>query len=599
VRLPKSSLLKNLRRLLKHLPQRRRQQLLLMLGLGLATSVSEVVSLGALFPFLSVLANPAVIMENPKIKIITQHLSITSPQQLSVWLSLGFILAVVVANGLRLITLWFQSRLIAAIANDLSVGCYRSILLQPYNFYFTHNSSKLIVGSTEYIDGTVGIVYASLNFIFYFLMLTAVLFGLLLVDWRVTLGGIILLGTLIMPIIQITRHRLARNSNSIVQFSNKRMKLLQESMGGIRDILLNGSQPLFISNYQDTDFRLRQLHADNQFLGAVNRPYMEAIAMTAIAILALFMVNTQTNFLRILPVLGTLVLGLNRLLPSLQQCYSCWAFAKSNNASLKETINTLEMQVVKHYLQPRPNHLPLNKELQLENVWFRYSPDLDWVLRDVNLTIPVNTTVGFFGGSGCGKSTTADLILGLMTPQKGKVLVDGIPIDSEEKQWSWQQNVANVPQSIYLSDTSIAENIAFGVEPSEIDMELVKESALLAQVDRFIEELPQSYAELVGERGIRLSGGQRQRIGIARALYKRSSVIIFDEATSALDNETEQEVMEAIYNLNEKVTIIIIAHRLSTLKHCSQVFEFKQGQIVVKGTGESLLQKVDEKNNTN
>jgi ABC-type multidrug transport system fused ATPase/permease subunit len=228
VRLPKSSLLKNLRRLLKHLPQRRRQQLLLMLGLGLATSVSEVVSLGALFPFLSVLANPAVIMENPKIKIITQHLSITSPQQLSVWLSLGFILAVVVANGLRLITLWFQSRLIAAIANDLSVGCYRSILIQPYNFYFTHNSSKLIVGSTEYIDGTVGIVYASLNFIFYFLMLTAVLFGLLLVDWRVTLGGIILLGTLIMPIIQITRHRLARNSNSIVQFSNKRMKLYKK-----------------------------------------------------------------------------------------------------------------------------------------------------------------------------------------------------------------------------------------------------------------------------------------------------------------------------------------------------------------------------------
>ncbi|MBD2200792.1 MULTISPECIES: ABC transporter ATP-binding protein [Calothrix] len=590
--LSQNSLFKNLRCILKHLPQRRRQQLLLMLALGLATAFSEVLSLGALLPFLGALANPQVLMQNPKIQTIAQILSITSPHQLSIWLSLGFILAVVTANTLRLITLWFQSRLIAAIANDLSVACYRSNLLQPYSFYLTHNSSKLIVGSTEYIEGTIGVIYATLNFVFYFLMLTAILFGLLLVDWQITLGGIALLGTLIVPIVRLTRYRLARNSNKIVEYSHKRIKLIQESMGGIRDILLDGSQPIFLSNYQNTDLTLRQLHAANQFMGSLNRPYMEAIAMTSIAILALLMLQTEANFLRILPVLGTLVLGLNRLLPSLQQCYSCWAWVRSNDASLKETLATLEKPVVKHYLQPRPEPLPLNKNLRLQNVWFRYSPELNWVLRDVNLTISVNSTIGFFGGSGCGKSTTADLILGLIQPQKGYIFIDSTPLDSDNQQWAWQQNVANVPQTIYLSDTSIAENIAFGVQPSEIDMERVKKAALLAQIDSFIENLPHQYAELVGERGIRLSGGQRQRIGIARALYKRASVIVFDEATSALDNETEQEVMEAIYSLKERVTIIIIAHRLSTLRHCSQVFEFKEGQIVSQGTGESLQEKV-------
>lgn len=594
MKLLKSSLFKDLHCLIKHLPKHRPRQLLLMVGLGLATACSEVISLGALIPFLAVLANPEELIKNPKIKVLVETLSIDF-EQLPICLTLGFLLAVITANVLRIVTLWFQSRLIAGISKDLSLACYRSGLLQPYSFYLTQNSSKLIAGSTEYIEGTIGVVYASLNFVFYFIMLTAVLFGLLLIDWQITLGGILLLSVLIIPVVQLTKHRLARNSNRIVEYSHRRIRLIQESLGGIRDILLDGTQPIFLEKYHNIDYRLRRLHSDNNFMGSVNRPYMEAIGITAIAILALIMLQTEITFLRILPVLGTLVLGLNRLLPSLQQCYSCWACIKSNSAAFRETIFSLERPIVSHYLQVRPNPLPLKKELRLQDIWFRYRQELDWVLKNVSITIPVNSTVGFFGGSGCGKSTTADLILGLIQPQKGYILVDGIPIISQDNQWSWQQNVAHVPQSIYLSDTSIAENIAFGVSPSHIDMGRVKEAARLAQLEHFIEQLANGYREVVGEGGIRLSGGQRQRIGIARALYKQASVIIFDEATSALDNETEQEVMEAIYSLKERVTMVIIAHRLSTLRSCSQVFEFSKGQIVSVGTGDSLQQKNLEK----
>ncbi len=589
----KDSLTNNLRSLLKYLPQHRRRQLLLMIGLAIAAALSEVISLGALLPFLGVLSNPQELMENPKIHWIIQALSINSPRQLSIWLTLGFIATVVTANALRLITLWFQSRLIAAISNDLSVACYRSNLLQPYSFYMSHNSSELIVGLTEYVDRAVGVVYATLNFILYFLMLTAVLFGLLLIDWKITLGGIAIISTLIIPIVQFTRHRLARNSNEIVEKSSKRVKIIQEGIGGIRDILLDGSQPVFIRDYGSIDLNLRRLHAANQFMGSFNRPYMEAVAISAISILALLMLQTETNFVHILPVLGTLVLGLNRLLPYLQQCYTCWAWLKSNGAILKKTLTTLDQPVVEHYLKPLPNPLILNRDLQLQNVWFRYRPELHWVLRDLSLTIPANSTIGFVGGSGCGKSTTADLILGLLQPQKGQIIVDGIPLDSSETQWAWQQNVAHVPQSIYLSDATVAENIAFGVEVKQIDLNRVRQAARLARIDRFIEQLPDEYEEIVGERGVRLSGGQRQRLGIARALYKNASVIVFDEATSALDGDTEQEVMEAIYGLENQVTLIIIAHRLSTLKQCSRILEFKEGQIIAFGTYDEMCCKSD------
>jgi ATP-binding cassette subfamily B protein len=218
------------------------------------------------------------------------------------------------------------------------------------------------------------------------------------------------------------------------------------------------------------------------------------------------------------------------------------------------------------------------KELRLEGVWFRYSEGLDWVLKGLDLHLRANTTTALIGTTGCGKSTTADLILGLLSPQQGRILADGVPLEGERLR-QWQAAVAHVPQHIFLSDATLLENIAFGIPPDEIDFPKVQQAARLAQIEGFIEDLPEKYHTSVGERGIRLSGGQRQRIGIARALYKNASVIVFDEATSALDQATEKEVMAAIEGLNGKMTVVLIAHRLSTVKHADTIVELGNGRV--------------------
>ncbi|MFM7561031.1 ABC transporter ATP-binding protein [Cylindrospermopsis raciborskii] len=281
---------------------------------------------------------------------------------------------------------------------------------------------------------------------------------------------------------------------------------------------------------------------------------------------------------RVIPILGALALAANRLLPALQGCFSSIASLRGNQISLQKVLEKLGMPVD---MLPIPQGIgkPLNQSLQFRNIWFRYSPSTPWVLRDLCLEIKANTTVGFVGTTGSGKSTTADLILGLLQPEKGEILVDGEPLKGERLA-NWQRTIAHVPQSIFLSDATIAENIAFGVPLAEIDMKRVQEAARLAQIADFIEGREGGYQEIVGERGIRLSGGQRQRIGIARALYKRASVIVLDEATSALDNTTEKEVMAAIEGLSHQLTVILIAHRLSTLEKCDRIFQLDQGQVV-------------------
>jgi ATP-binding cassette, subfamily B, bacterial PglK len=334
---------------------------------------------------------------------------------------------------------------------------------------------------------------------------------------------------------------------------------------------------------------LRRAQGDNVFIAQSPRYAMEALGMMLIAALAYGLSRQDGVVATTLPILGALALGAQRLLPALQQGFGAWASIAGSQASLADTITLIDQPLPAEMLQAAPAPLPFREAIRMRAVRFRYTDTGPWVLDGLDLIIPKGARVGLVGGTGSGKSTTLDLLMGLLSPTEGEVVIDGEPLRGSRIR-AWQRTIAHVPQSINLADTTVAQNIAFGVPREAIDMQRVQQAAQQAQIAEFIESGPRAYDAFVGERGIRLSGGQRQRIGIARALYKRASVLVLDEATSALDNATERSVMDGIEALHRDLTILIIAHRLTTVRRCHTIVELQYGRVVAQDSYEKLLE---------
>ena len=586
---PSPSLVADLRRLYHHLSRRRRWQLAALLALLVVTALAEMVSVGAIFPFLSALGNAQQLLDAPRWQPLLGLLQISTPQQLVWAMALGFIGAVGVSNGLRLLTMRSQNRLAAAIGADISSQVYHTILYQPYSFHVRQNSSDLIQIVTSDTSQVTSIILLPLSTFFANLLLALALIATLLaINWAMAVGSALILGVAYTLIFRSRDRQLHRNSWVMSLAGQQKVKIVQEGLGGIQDVLLNHSQDFFDQAYARYERQLNQANVTNTIIAASPGYIIEFIAMASIALLALGLGRGGGDFSQAVPVLGSLALGARRLVPTVQGLFSSLAGIQGSRASLSRVLVALERPIDPLMQSAVPQPLGLGRELRLEGVWFRYSQDSDWVLRDLDLTIAAKTTVAFVGSTGSGKSTTADLILGLLPPEQGQLLVDGVPLTGERLR-RWQGAVAHVPQQIYLSDSSLAANIAFGIPEEAIDMAQVRRAAKLAQIEGFIEGLPAGYETYVGERGVRLSGGQRQRIGIARALYKNASVIVFDEATSALDNATEREVMAAIESLGGQFTIILIAHRLSTVERCDLVVELDRGRVVAQGSYGELM----------
>jgi ABC-type multidrug transport system fused ATPase/permease subunit len=365
------------------------------------------------------------------------------------------------------------------------------------------------------------------------------------------------------------------------------VKTLQEGLGGIRDVQLDQTQPAFISEYKRVDAALREAQAVNEFVSTAPRYIIEACGIVLIAGMAMVLSQGPGGLIAALPVLGALALGAQRLLPLLQVIYYGWSHIVAKQRALLDVLEILDLPIGEMNF-PRAVPIPFTREIALEEVCFRYVGDRPLVLDAITLTIPKGARIGFIGRTGSGKSTIVDLIMGLLKPSVGRILIDGTPLTSENLR-AWQTQIAHVPQAIFLADASIAQNIAFGVPEEEVDFSRVRDAARRSELSNFIESLPSGYQTVVGERGIRLSGGQRQRIGIARALYKNASVLVFDEATSALDSETEDAVMSSISALGRELTMIIIAHRLSTVEMCDQVYRLEDGRLA------GLWLQVDER----
>jgi ABC-type multidrug transport system fused ATPase/permease subunit len=576
------------------LSPRRRLQFGLLFILMLISALAEVISIGAVFPFIGVLADPERIFKVQAVASFAAYAGMTEAKQLILPLTIAFALSAIVAGALRMFLLWVGTRICFACASELSSEVYRRTLNQPYILHLSRNSSEVIASTTSKIDGvTFGVIQPLLALGSSLVLLVSIVAVMFAVNPYVAAVSMLAFGSSYALVTWLSRNRLKQNSKKIAREQTQVIKALQEGLGGIRDVLLDGSQAVYCDIYKKADRPLRHAQGDNVFISGSPRFVVESIGMVLIATLAYQLTTRGDGLASAIPVLAALALGAQRLLPALQNIYSAWATIVASQSALEDSLKLLMQEDTAAASATDSKQLPFEKEIRFEQVHFRYSDDTPWILKGLDLAIAKGSRVGFIGATGSGKSTALDVLMGLLVPGQGAVLVDGKNIHAGNVR-DWMRDIAHVPQSIYLADASIAENIAFGVPYDLIDMDRVRGAAAQARIAEYIESQPEAYRLIVGERGVRLSGGQRQRIGIARALYKQASVLVFDEATSALDNATELSVMQAIESLGRDLTVLIIAHRLTTVKNCDLIIELKEGKVFSQGAPAEILANARE-----
>lgn len=583
------SIKNNFKRVWRNLTPRRKIYFILLLGLMTVASFMEAISISALLPFIGVLSNPEKVFNHPSAQFFIDLLGIRSQEELLLPFTIAFCILIFVGIALRLLLLWAQTKLGYVTSAAFSSSIYIRTLYQAYSIHVSRNSSEVISGITNKASAILEFLLKPLmNLVASSVTIVAIIITLFTINPLVALVTFLGFGLLYASIILMVKKRLATNSVVLSREYPQMVKALQEGLGGIRDVLIDGTQETYGKIFNKAQSRYSESAANNQIVGNSPRLIVEFLGILFICVIAYQLVLKGDGFIAAIPTLAALALGAQRLLPALQTFYYNWTSLRGGQESVEDGLQFLEQPFPEHAHKVNPPPIKFERSIKMENLSFRYNQEGAIVLKNLNLTLEKGKRYGFVGTTGCGKSTLLDVIMGLLIPTKGHLKIDDNIIDNHNYR-SWQVILAHVPQAIYLSDTSLAENIAFGVEVDKIDMDRVREAAQKAQIAETIEALPQKYDTFVGERGIRLSGGQRQRIGIARALYKNAQVIVFDEATSALDNETELAVMEGIENLADDLTILIVAHRVTTLKRCDKIFRMDKGEVIEEGVYEEMV----------
>lgn len=562
-----------------YLSRKRKKQLGFLLILMLITTIAEVLSIGAVIPFLSVLSNSEAIFKHELALPFIQLLGITNHKELLFPFTVIFIVASTLSGLMRIGLLWVQTRVSHAIGADLGYDIYQFILGQSYEEHMSRNSSEVI----SLVSTKVNLVVAQtikpvLIIMSSFFLLVAMSAFLIYLNPFVALS--VLFGFIVIYffIVFTTRSKVLKNGKIINTKSNTIIKFVQEGLGGIRNVILDDLYHLYKNSFHREDIMLRRAIANNQILSQSPRYAVESLGMILIALIAYNMSGNDGNLSKIIPVLGAFAVGAQRILPLLQQSYSSWSSVYGSQAVLQEVMSLVKKPLKKNKVRSDTKSLRFNKIIKLNNLCFSYRKSDKQVLNNINIEIPKGSRVGFIGQTGGGKSTLLDIIMCLLKPVEGVITIDGVEVNSDNYN-EWQAHIAHIPQNIFLIDDTITRNIAFGILDDQIDHARVALSAKQAGISNTIESLDFKYETIVGERGTRLSGGQRQRIGIARALYKQADVIILDEATSALDEKTENLVMNEIYKINKNITIIMVSHRISTMKNCDLIYELDQGQV--------------------
>lgn len=570
---------------------RRRRQLLSFQVLSLMAAAGEVINLGALLPFLRILANPSVGLK--ALGTVAAPLQALPDQHLLLGFGLVFMVVVALSTALRVVTMCIQMRLAALIGADLGDRVFAAVLQKSFPWHQQHNSSSVLGYLTKDVDVVSGSIQVLLQLMVNLAIVILLGASLIALTPGVMVAVIALLAGFYVLVFRFTRGNLRADGERYTSNYQSSLQVAQESLGGIRDVLLDKSQHYFLEAFGSRNRAYRLAAASGSIKIQAPRFLIEGFAVLLIVSLSLFLAASGRGIEQQLPLLGALSLGAYRLLQPLQGCFSAISSLQANQASLQrlqpflQAPTSLQRPLSVHSLPPPRAEAPL---LQLAGVCFRYRSTGPFVLRDLDLSIRSGERLAFVGSTGSGKSTTSDLILGLLAPSQGKVFVHGADLHcTPGLVAAWQRRVAHVPQQIYLCDASFTANIAFAVPETQIDFRRVRQAAEQARITRLIEDSPEGYSTVVGERGVRLSGGQRQRIGIARALYRQAELLVLDEATSALDSRTEAEVMKAIEALDRQLTVILIAHRLSTVRNCDRIVVLEHGRITGIGSFEELV----------
>lgn len=560
----------------------------------------EVANVSAIGPFLALASDPGMIEQNVLLSFLYHRFNFQDANTFLIAVGLGVFSLMLLSNGWSSLTTWAQLRFAWSLNHYLSSQLLARYLRRPYAYFLSRNTADL---SKNILSEVQEITNQLLRPLVLAIGRGVVALGLIIL-LVVTNPVLALLVTLVVggsyaAIYATVRRKLGAIGRERVKANTDRFTVASEALGGIKDVKVLGVEDAFLRRFIGPSYRFARYQATSQAIGALPRYAIETIAFGTVILIVVYLLAVNQSFGSIVPTLGLYAFAGYRLMPALQEVFRAVTETRFRASALKTILDDLEIgaessqaaqegaRAVASYAQPPFGRI--KRGIKLEAVRFSY-PDADKpALNDVTLDIPVNSTIGIVGATGSGKTTLVDVILGLLRPQSGTILVDDIPI-TDENVADWQKMIGYVPQQIFLSDASVAENIAFGIPKEEIDMDAVRAAAKIAQIDDFImRELPRGYDTTVGERGIRLSGGQRQRIGIARALYRDPAVIVFGEATSALDNTTEEQLMQAMKSLLGKKTVIMIAHRVTTLDDCDRIYMMNDGRVVAEGGYEELL----------
>lgn len=551
----------------------------------------ELVGVASIGPFLSLVSNPDQLDGNNFFAYLFSILSLTNPDDFIFLAGLGVIMLLTSATIISSITVRFLLHYAQRLGATFSSSLYEHYMNQPWLFHASGNSNKLMNNiTTECARVTQGIIYPVMIMNAKVALAACIIIFLILMNPLVTIAGFLIFSIIYSLIFLFVKKKLAINGLAITTTQRERFQLMNEGFGGIKDVILLDRSSTFTNAYTSASMEYGRANGGNATMNEVPKFWVELIAFGAMVSLILFLLATNNGSINvILPQLGIYAMASYKLLPAFQQVYGNLTFVRGSASALHSIrSDLLEWRSTKE--NPKNDihrKISFKEHIEFNNVSFKYHSKNELALENINLKIHAKSIVGLVGPSGAGKSTIVDLILGLLTPSNGSVLVDGSPLDHSSLR-AWQNCVGYVPQTIFLSDNTIAANVAFGLQEESIDVVKVRNAIKLADLDSFVNSLPNGLNEMVGERGVQLSGGQKQRIAIARSLYNDPSILVFDEATSALDGITEKVIMDAIYKLSSFKTIILIAHRLNTVKQCDEIFFFEGGRLIDSGSFDTM-----------